>query len=81
MQNASMLFLFTDDVGYGDLGSYGATDIAGAIMTVSIGRGLGFHMPLQSVYLLLRFHTMGCYPDRIHNALGTRWTASLMRKP
>jgi arylsulfatase A-like enzyme len=74
-QPPNIIFILTDDQGYGDLGSYGATDIATPHLDQLAANGARFtsYYATQPVCSASRASIMtGCYPDRIgiHNALG-----------
>lgn len=71
----NVIFILTDDQGYGDLGSYGATDIATPHLDQLAANGARFtsYYATQPVCSASRASILtGCYPDRIgiHNALG-----------
>ena len=71
----NVIFILTDDQGYGDLGIYGATDIATPNLDALARAGAHFtsYYATQPVCSASRASIMtGCYPDRIgiHNAYG-----------
>ena len=71
----NVIFILTDDQGYGDLGSYGAKDIATPHLDQLAANGARFtsYYATQPVCSASRASILtGCYPDRIgiHNALG-----------
>lgn len=71
----NIIFILTDDQGYGDLGIYGATDIATPNLDALARAGAHFtsYYATQPVCSASRASIMtGCYPDRIgiHNAYG-----------
>lgn len=71
----NVIFILTDDQGYGDLGSYGATDIATPNLDQLAANGARFtsYYATQPVCSASRASILtGCYSDRIgiHNALG-----------
>ena len=74
-QKPNIVFILTDDQGYGDLGSYGATDIATPHLDQLAANGARFtsYYATQPVCSASRASILtGCYADRIgiHNALG-----------
>ena len=71
----NIIFILTDDQGYGDLGIYGATDIETPNLDQLARSGAHFtsYYATQPVCSASRASIMtGCYPDRvgIHNAYG-----------
>ena len=71
----NIIFILTDDQGYGDLGIYGATDIETPNLDQLASSGAYFtsYYATQPVCSASRASIMtGCYPDRvgIHNAFG-----------
>lgn len=71
----NVIFILTDDQGYGDLGSYGATDIKTPHLDELAAQGARFtsYYATQPVCSASRASILtGCYSDRIgiHNALG-----------
>ena len=76
----NIIFILTDDQGYGDLGIYGATDIRTPNLDQMAREGALFtsYYATQPVCSASRASILtGCYPDRIgvHNAYspGSKW--------
>ena len=73
LSSPNIIFILTDDQGYGDLGIYGATDIETPNLDQLAAEGARFtsYYATQPVCSASRASILtGCYPDRIgiHNA-------------